>query len=100
MVLKSTFETGRSDHHHLVYFMLKTCFKGEELKHFIYRDFKSVNNPDFRIDLENKLEECPKNYISFEKTFVNFLDAHTPRKTKVLRGNHKPMLIRTFVKPL
>ena len=45
---------------------------------------------NFRKDLENKLEECPKHYENFEKIFVNVLDAHAPRKTKVLRGNHKP----------
>ena len=44
---------------------------------------------NFRTDLENKLEEFPKHYENFKKTFVNVLDAHTPRKTKVLRGNHK-----------
>ena len=37
----STFETGLSDHHHLGYSMLKTCFKREESKHFIYRDYKN-----------------------------------------------------------
>ena len=86
----STFETGLSDHHHLVYSMLKTCFNREESKHFIYRDYKNFNDMNFRTDLENKLEECPKHYKNFEKTFVNVLDAHAPRKTKVLRGNHKP----------
>ena len=43
----STFETGLSDHHHLVYSILKTCFKIEESKHFIYRDYKNFNNTDF-----------------------------------------------------
>ena len=51
------------------------------------------------MDLESKLEECSKHYENFEKTFVNILDAHAPRKTKVLRGNHKHMLIRILVKP-
>ena len=86
----STFETCLSDHHHLVYSMLKTRFKREESKDFIYRNYKSFNDMNFRKDLENKLEECPKHYENFEKTFVNVLDAHAPRKTKVLRGNHKP----------
>ena len=72
----STFETGLSDHHHLVYSMLKTCFKRKK----------------------SKLEECPKHYEIFEKTFVNVLDAHAPRKTtKVIKN---PMLIRIFIKPL
>ena len=41
------------------------------------------------MDLENKLEECKKHYEKLEKTFVNVLDAHAPRKTKALRGYHK-----------
>ena len=44
---------------------------------------------NFRKDLENKLEECSKHYENFEKSFANVLDAHAPRKTKVLRGNHE-----------
>ena len=68
----STFETGLSDHHHLVYSMLKTWFKREESKHFIHRDYKTVNDTDFRMDLENKLDECPKHYENFEKTFLKF----------------------------
>ena len=63
--------------------MLKTCFKREESKYFIYHDYKNVNDMNFLTDLENKLEECPKHYEDFEKTFVNVLDAHAPSKTKV-----------------
>ena len=85
----STFEIVLSDHPHLVYSMLKTRFKREESNHFIYRDYRNFNDMNFRKDLKNKLEECPKHYEIFEKTFANVLDAHTPRKTKVLLGNHK-----------
>ena len=70
--------------------MLKTCFKREESKIYIYRDYKNFNDTDFRMDLENELEECPKHYEYFEKTFVNVVDAHAPKKAKVLRGNQKP----------
>ena len=77
-----TFETGLSDHHHLVYSMLKTRFKREESKHFIHRDYKNFNEMNFCKDLKNKLEECPKHYEIFEKIFANVLDAHAPRKTK------------------
>ena len=52
------------------------------------------------MDLENKLEECPKHCENFEKPFANVSDAHGPRKTKVLRGNQNYMLIRIFVKLL
>ena len=37
-----TFETGLSDHHHLVYSMSKTCFKREKSKIFIYRNYKTL----------------------------------------------------------
>ena len=52
------------------------------------------------MDLENKLEECPKHYENFEKTFVNVLDAHAPRKTKVLRGNQKPHVDKNLRKAI
>ena len=52
------------------------------------------------MDLENKLEECPKHYESFEKTFANVLDAHAPRKTKVLRGYHKPHVDKNLHKAI
>ena len=42
----STFETGLSDHHHLVYSMLKTCFKRAESKHLIYRYYKNINDKE------------------------------------------------------
>ena len=95
-----SFETGLSDHHCLVYSMLKTCFKREKSKEFIYRDYQNFNDMNFRTDLENKLEECPKHYENFEKTFVNVLDAHAPRKTKVLRGNHKPHVDKNLRKAI
>ena len=96
----STFETGLSDHHHLVYSMLKTRFKREESKDFIYRNYKNFSDMNFRKDLENKLEECPKHYENFEKAFVNVLDAHAPRKTKVLHGNHKPHVDKNLHKAI
>ena len=96
----STFETGLSDHRHLVYSMLRTYFKREESKHFIYRDCKTCNDINFRMDLENKLEECPKHYENLEKTFVNVLDAHAPWKTKALRSSQKPRVHKNLRKAI
>ena len=80
--------------------MLKTCFKREGSKIFIYQDYKNFNETDFCMDVENKLEEYPKHYKNSEKTFVKFLDAHAPRKTKVYVVIKNHMLIRIFVKLL
>ena len=61
---------------------------------------KKLNSTAFNTDLQSKLEEGPKIYQNFEETFVRVLAAHEPRKTKVLRGNHKTILTKIFVKPL
>ena len=40
-----SFETGLSDHHHLIYSMLKTVFEKEESNKIIYRDYNVYGNP-------------------------------------------------------
>ena len=52
------------------------------------------------MDLQNKLEECPKYNENLEKIFLNILDAHTPRKTKDLHGNHKPHIEKNLHKAI
>ena len=74
----STFETGLSDHHHLIYSMLKTIFKKDKPKLFKYRDYKKFDSTAFHTDLQNKLDEGPKIYQNFEDTFERVLDAHAP----------------------
>ena len=96
----STFETGLSDHHHLIYSMLKTTFKKEESKQFFYRDYKNFDNANFQKDLESKLNNCPKKYGNFEKSFENVLNAHAPKKAKCLRGNQKPHVDKNLRKAI
>ena len=50
-------------------------------------------------DLQSELISEPNSrnsyeYCTFEKSFVEVLDKHAPKKRKTLRGNHKPMLIK------
>ena len=52
------------------------------------------------MNLKNKFEECPKHYENFEKTLANVLDTHARRKTKVLRGNHKPHVDKNLRKAI
>ena len=44
----STYETGISDHHHLIYTMLKPFFQNAELKLLNYGDFKSFSPEAFK----------------------------------------------------
>ena len=96
----STFETGLSDHHHLIYSILKTTFKKEESKKFIFRDYKNFDNTNFQMDLESKLNNCPKKYGIFEKTFENVLNAHAPKKIKFVGGNQKPHVDKNLRKAI
>ena len=52
------------------------------------------------MDLESKLNNCPKKYGIFEKTFENVLNAHAPKKTKFLRGNQKPHVDKNLRKAI
>ena len=37
----SSYETGISDHHHLIFLIMKTTFASEEPKRFFHRDYKN-----------------------------------------------------------
>ena len=70
----TSFETGLSDHHHLIYSMLKTTFHKEEPKTLIYRDYKTFSLETFSSELFLKLESQENNdYQTFEKNFVELL---------------------------
>ena len=51
----------------------------EEPKYFIYCDYNNFNDINLRMNLRNKLEECPTYYENFEYTIANVLDAHVPK---------------------
>ena len=82
-----SFETSLSDHHHMVYTMLKTTFQKSEPKQLIYRDFKNFYFESFKNDLlENT---CDRSYDECDRTFTAILKKHASKKKKWLRGNQK-----------
>ena len=85
----SSFGTGFSDHHHMIYTILKTKFEKFEPKKLIYRNFKQFDSEQFKLDICNSMSAV-RTHAAFEKNFVSILDKHAPRKTKILRGNQKP----------
>ena len=50
-----SFETGLSDHHHLIYSILKSTFEKEEPKQVIYRNYKYFQWQHFENDLKSSL---------------------------------------------
>ena len=52
----NTIETGLSDHHHMIYTMLKSTIEKAEPIKLIYRDYKNFLFDRFKADLENVLK--------------------------------------------
>ena len=86
----SSFETGISDHHHLIYSILKTTFEKEESKKVTYRNYKQFQWETFEKDLTISLRNCNCEYENYEQNFIEVLNTHAPKKVKILRGNNKP----------
>ena len=91
----TSFETGLSDHHHLIYSMLKTTFHKEEPKTLIYRDYKTFSLETFSSELFLKLELQENNdYQTFEKNFVDTLNNPAPKSEKSFEATRSFILIR------
>ena len=88
-----TVETGLSDHHHLIYTILKTHFIKLPPKKINYRDYNKFNESIFLSDLD-KFLNSGNNFLEFEKIFINILNKHAPLKTKLLRANNKPHMTK------
>ena len=80
----TSFETGLSDHHHLIYSMLKTTFHKEEPKTLIYRDSKTFSLEKFNTELFLKLELQDNNdYQTFETNFGDTLNNQASKKSNI-----------------
>ena len=85
----SSYETGVSDHHHLIFSIMKTIFASEEPKKFVYRDYKTFSHENFKNDLSSKTVDENVDYSKLGKEFTDTLNKHAPTKTNVFRGNQK-----------
>ena len=86
--LSNTFETGLSDHHKLIWTILKSGgFKGAPIEK-IYRSYKTFDVDQFQEILKIKLENIKsKHYGNFEAVFLKELNKHAPLKKKFWRHN-------------
>ena len=85
----NTFETGLSDHHYMIYTMLKSTFEKAEPIKLTYRDYKNFSFDRFKTDLKNALKCCSNSYDSFEQCFSSKLNECAPKKTKWVRGDNE-----------
>ena len=85
----NSFETGLSDHDHMIHAIFKTKFEKFEPKKSIYRNFIQFDIDQFNSDIFNSMSAM-RTHAAFENNFVSILDKHAPKKTKILRGYQKP----------
>ena len=94
-------ETGLSDHHLLIYSMLKTNFIKLPPQRYTYRNYKKLNEHDFIRDLQYNLKQhIIFNYGDFEFIFSNLLQKHAPLKTKFFRDNNSPHMSKELRKTI
>ena len=56
----------RSEHHHLIYSMLKTTFEKKESKKVTYCSYNQFQWENFEKDLTSSLRNCKGQYESYE----------------------------------
>ena len=95
----NSFETGLSDHHHMIYTILKTKFEKFKPKKSIYCNFKQYDSDQFKLDIFNSMSAM-RAHAAYKNNFVSILDKHSPKKTKNLRGNQKPHFNKNLPKQI
>ena len=95
-----SFETGLSDHHHLIYSVMKTTFKSEEPENLIYRDYSNFSSECFKDNFMSSICQEKHDYSDFEKKFIYTLNKQAPKKIKTFRANQKPHINKTFHKAI
>ena len=76
------FETGLSDHHHMIYAILKTKFEKFKPKKSIYHNFKQYDGDQFKLDIFNSMSAM-RAHAAYKNNFVSILDKHSPKKTNL-----------------
>ena len=93
------FETGMSDHHSMIYTMLKSTYKRLEPKILRNRSYKDFYEECFLQDLQHGLSNNG-NYSDFNNEFKEVLNHHAPIKQTKVRGNMKPHINKALRKEI
>ena len=94
-------EIGVSDHHHLIYTILKTKAVHVTPKTMHYRSYKKFDSECFLNELKHKLSFLPPgDFNTFYEMVSSLLNFYAPMETKVLRGNQKPYFNKDLSKAI
>ena len=77
-----SFETELSDHHHLIYSVIKTTFKSKEPTKLIYCDHSNFSSECFKDDFMSSICQEKRDYLDFEKNLWTHLINMCRRKLR------------------
>ena len=84
----NVFQAGVSDHHLLIYTMLKSTYSRMEPKVLTKRCFKNFSEQSFQQDLKHGLSNID-DFSDFNNEFQNTLNHHAPIKTSKSSWEYK-----------
>ena len=93
-------ETGISDHHKMIFSILKYVFAKRPPKTICYRDLKNFGQKAFNSYLKSKVADCPNSFENFLQTFQDTVQLLAPVKTKIIRYNNKSFMTKSLRKAI
>ena len=101
----STYETGLSDHHHMITTFMRAHLVRLQPKRIMYRSYKNFNESLFLEDIQNTGFYCDSEdpnmfYESLVQKFKKIVDKHAPFKQKTLRDNQAPFMNKNLRKAI
>ena len=83
--------TQLSDFHTIVITALKMKYKKNPQEK---KNYKSFDRVKFKTELNPELNKNVSNCHSFENTFIEVQNKHTPMEKKILRASHVPFMTK------
>ena len=98
----STFETGLSDCHTLIFTMFKSSFSKLPPRKILYRNYKNFDSEVFISKTLEQLSLSPniQFYENFQTCLLSTLNKLAPLKERVVRGNDQPFMTKTIRKAI
>ena len=91
-------ESGISDHHKIIFSILKHTFAKGPLKTICYRDLKNFDQKAFNSCLESKIADCPNSFEKFLQIFQDTAQLFSLLKKKVVRYKNKMFMTKSLRK--
>ena len=91
-------ETGISDHHKMIFSILKHTFAEEPPRTICFRNLKNFDRIAFNSYLESKMADCTNFYEKFLQVFYDTAQLFAPLKKKIIRCNNKTFMTKRLRK--